>query len=247
MAKEVLDKHYKDLAERYNDFLYYSPEFIRTLTSKMIEMFELRDTDTFVDLGCGTAIYSLDIIKQVPLKEKVIAVDPYPEMLAQIPKDAPVRKVELDALSFSKKPAEYDKILIKEAIHHVNEREELFNYLFKRLRNDGILLLVHVPPEIEYPLFQKALERCKEWHANPDELTEQLKSAGFRVERDSLRYPHTIAKEKYFQMVQNCYMSVLTSMDKSDIEEGLAEMEEEYRDHEVLRFVDHFDYLKAAK
>lgn len=247
MAEELLGRHYKSLAERYNDFLYYSPEFIRALTSKMIEMLELRETDTFVDLGCGTAMYSLDIIQQVPLKEKIIAVDPYPEMLAQIPKDVPVRKVELDALSFARQPGAYDKVLIKEAIHHVPEREELFDCLYKRLNKDGILLLVHVPPEVEYPLFQKALERCKEWHADPDELSEQLKNAGFRLERDSLRYPHTIAKEKYFQMVRSCYMSVLTSMDESDIEEGLMEMEQEYRKHEVLRFIDHFDYLKAVK
>lgn len=247
MTEEVLDRHYKSLSERYNDFLYYSPGFVRTLTSKMIEMLELRETDVFVDLGCGTAMYSLDIIQQLPLKERVIAVDPYPEMLAQIPQDAYVEKVALDALSFARKPAAYDKVLIKEAIHHVPEREELFDCLYKRLNDGGILLLVHVPPKVEYPLFKKALDRCLEWHADPDELSEQLKAAGFRLERDSVRYPHAIAKEKYFQMVQNCYMSVLTSMDKDDIEEGLLEMEREYRDHDVLRFVDHFDYLKAVK
>ncbi len=192
-------------------------------------------------------MYSLDIVDQVPLKEKIIAVDPYPQMLAQIPEGAPVRKVELDALAFSKEPGEYDKILIKEAIHHVPEREELFEGLYKRMNKGGIMLLVHVPPEVEYPLFQKALDRCKEWHANPDELSEQLKDAGFSLERDYLRYPHSIEKEKYFQMVKSCYMSALTSMGESDIEEGLKEMEQKYRDREVLEFVDHFDYLKAVK
>lgn len=247
MTKEVLDKHYKSLAERYDDFLYYSPEFVRIITSEMIEKLDLRETDIFVELGCGTGIYLLDIIKQVSLREKVIAVDPYPEMLKQIPRDANVRTVESDALSFSKRPATYDKILIKEAVHHISEREELFNCLFNRLRKGGILLLVHVPPKVEYPLFQKALDRCKEWHADPDELSEQLKNAGFCVERDFIRYTHTILKHKYFDMVRNCYMSALTSLDKREIEEGLMEMEKKYQNHEVLQFVDHFDCLKAVK
>lgn len=213
----------------------------------MTEMLELRTTDTMVDLGCGTAMYSLDILKQVPLKKRVIAVDPYPEMLSRIPPEANVRTVGADALGFSKRPATYDKVLIKEAIHHVHEREELFKNIHDRLSYGGVLLLVHVPPEVEYPLFDRALERCKEWHADPDELTRQLAGAGFRVERDTLRYTHSIPKDKYFLMVQSCYMSALTSLDESEIEEGLGEMEEKYRDRETLRFVDHFDYLKAEK
>ncbi|MFQ5949970.1 MAG: SAM-dependent methyltransferase, partial [Nitrospiria bacterium] len=151
------------------------------------------------------------------------------------------------ALSFSKRPGTYDKILIKETIHHIPERGTLFENLFERLEHGGIMLLVHVPPEVEYPLFEKALERCKNWHADPDELTEKLKKAGFRVKRDSLRYPHAIPKHKYFEMVRNCYMSALTSLDESEIEEGLKEMGGKYRDHAVLRFYDHFDYLKAVK
>lgn len=248
MTEQVLNRHYKSLAERYNDFLYYSPEFVRTLTSKMIEKLELRNTDSLVDLGCGTGMYSLDIIKQVQLR-KVIAVDPYPEMLKQIPEDTDtnIHTVVSDALSFSKQPGIYDKILIKEAIHHIPEGEELFNCLFNRLRKGGILLLVHVPPEVEYPLFQKALDRCKECHADPHELLEQLKNTGFRVEQDFIDYAHSIPKQKYFAMVKNCYMSALTSLGEQEIIDGLVEMEKKYNDIESLEFIDHFDYLKAVK
>ncbi len=247
MSQKVIDKHYTRLAERYDDFLYYSPEFVRALTSKMIEMLELRDTDTLVDLGCGTAMYSLDILKQIQLKEKVIAVDPFPEMLSKVPLEANVRTVQADAQDFAKRPDTFDKILIKEAVHHIQDRKQLFKNLYERLCKNGILLLVHVPPEVEYPIFEKALERCKNWHADPDELVEDMKEAGFYVERSALRYPHAIPKRKYFEMVRSCYMSSLTSLDECDIEDGLKEMEEKYREQEELHFHDHFDYLKAVK
>jgi trans-aconitate methyltransferase len=245
--KQVLDTHYTRLARDYDDFLYYSPEFVRTLTSKMIEKLELRENDTLVDLGCGTAMYSLDILQQIPLKKPVIGVDAYPEMLASIPEDAPIRCIAMDGLEFSRQAGSYDKVLIKETVHHIADREELFANLYQRLTPNAILLLVHVPPAVQYPLFRKALERCLDWHADPAELTGQLEDAGFGVARDAVDYPHAIPKTHYFRMVEGCYMSALTSLSEEELREGLIEMEQAYRDVEVLHFIDHFDYLTATR
>jgi trans-aconitate methyltransferase len=245
--KEVLDTHYTRLASDYDDFLYYSRDFVRTLTSKMIEKLELGEDDALVDLGCGTGMYSLDILDQVSLNKPVTGVDPYPEMLARIPEDAPVNRVAMDGLEFSRQPGLYNKILIKETVHHISEREELFANLHERLEPNGILLLVHVPPDVRYPLFGKALERCMEWHADPDELVEQLAGAGFRVTRDAVDYPHAIPREQYFRMVAGCYMSALTSLSEEELSAGLVEMERKYSDTAVLEFTDHFDYLTAIR
>jgi trans-aconitate methyltransferase len=197
--------------------------------------------------GCGTGMYSLDILKQVKLNKPILGIEPYRQMLEKIPADGHIDPILTDGLSFSKRPGSYDKILVKEAIHHIAERPELFANFYERLTPGGILLLVHVPPNVQYPLFQKALDRCLTWHADPNELTEQLQNAGFRVEHDALDFPHTIEKEHYFRMVAGCYMSALTSMSDEDLEEGLKEMEEKYKDETVLSFTDHFDYLTAIK
>lgn len=245
--KEVIDTHYTRLAKDYDDFLYYSPEFIRTLTSKMIQELRLNEDDILVDLGCGTAMYTLDILKQIALRNPVIGVDPYLEMLAKIPEHAPINRVVRDGLEFSKQPGSYDKILIKEAIHHIDERDILFANLFQRLKAGGILLLVHVPPNVQYPLFEKALQRCMNWHADPDELVEQLERAGFRVERDTVDYLHVIPKQQYFKMVAGCYMSALSSLNDQELHEGLLEMEQKYKEIETLEFTDRFDYLTAIR
>lgn len=155
----VIDKHYRRLGDSYNTFLYYSPEFVRTLTSKMREKLRLAEDDLLVDLGCGTGMYSIDLMQQVPLSQPVIGVDPFEDMLRQIPEGAAIEPVCEDALAWSAKPGRYDKILIKETVHHIPERRELFANLYERLTDGGVLLLVHVPPEIRYPLFEAALER----------------------------------------------------------------------------------------
>lgn len=240
---EVVDRHYRSLAQRYDRYLCYSPEFIRALSKKMIERLALQPDDVLVDLGCGTGLYSRDILAQLPLRNEVIGVDPFPEMLRGIPADARIRPVEADALGFSELDLTYDKVLMKEAIHHVDRRRELFENLRERLRPGGRLLLVHVPPKLRYPLFQRALERCERWHADPGELEQLLLETGYRVERDGLDYLHRIPKEIYFSMVEGRYMSVLSSFSDEEIQEGIEEMRRTYADMDMLEFVDHFDYI----
>lgn len=247
MRGELIEEHYSQLGPSYNELLHYSPDFVRRLTMRMIEKLRLTEDDLLVDLGCGTCIYSMDLWRQVRFKEPVIAVDPFEEMLRHIPEEMPATKVNEDAVAFSERPGGYTKVLIKEAIHHVKERARLFRNLYERLPSGGVLLLVHVPPKVEYPLFEKALERCLTWHADPDELVELLEGAGFDVERDGLDYEHKMPKDHYVEMVRNCYMSVLSSFEPAELEAGIEEIEERYADEDVLRFTDHFDYLTATK
>lgn len=245
--QEVLDKHYRRLANDYDQFLYYSPEFVRALTTRMIEKLRLEPSDTLADIGCGTGMYSIDILKQVSLDNPVIGVDPYREMLEQVPPDSPVVPIVADALSFSRREGTYNKVLVKETIHHVADIPEFLANVYRQLPPGGILLLVHVPPVVQYPLFEAALARCLNWHADPKVLADQLKAAGFEVAHDAIDYPHALPKDHYFNMVRNSYMSVLTSFSDQELQSGLAEMEEKYRDQSVLEFVDHFDYLTAVK
>jgi len=245
--QEVIDKHYQRLAKDYDEFLYYSPQFVRALTAKMIECLQLSEDDVLIDIGCGTGMYSLDILQQVPLSKPIVGVDPYPEMLSQIPPDAPITPVAEDALTCSRRAANYNKVLVKETIHHVNRKDEFFRNMYGNLPPGGIVLLVHVPPAVQYPLFDAALQKCLRWHADPNELMALLQSAGFQVHRDSLDYRHSIPKEHYFKMVRSCYMSVLTSFPEVELEAGLREMEARYRHVDTLQFVDHFDYLTATK
>ena len=245
--QEVLDRHYRRLADDYDQFLYYSPTFVRALTAKMIAKLELVSSDTLADIGCGTGMYAIDILKQIPLENPVIGVDPYREMLAQIPSAAQIVPIVEDALAFSRRPGVYSKVLVKETIHHVANIPEFLSNVHRNLPAGGRLLLVHVPPDVKYPLFGAALARCLNWHADPNVLVDQLKRAGFTVERDSLDFEHVLPKDHYFNMVRSQYMSVLTSFSDGELQAGLEEMERTHQEKDTLTFVDHFDFLTAVK
>jgi cyclopropane fatty-acyl-phospholipid synthase-like methyltransferase len=169
-VQDVIDRHYRRLAKSYDEFLYYSSEFVRALTHKMIEKLCLTEGDTLTDVGCGTGMYSLDILKQVSLTNPIIGVDPFAEMLQNIPCEAAIVPTCEDAITFSRRQLAYNKVLVKETIHHVADPSEFIANIHRNLPDGGIMLLVHVPPAVQYPLFDNALARCLTWHADPQEL-----------------------------------------------------------------------------
>ena len=246
-SAQIVEGHYQRLGTSYDDYLHYSNDFVRSLTSRMIACLQLTPDDVLVDLGGGTGMYAADILAQVPLREAVILVEPFAEMLANVPAGLPIEPVAKDALAFSAEARRYDKVLMKEAVHHVTDQAALFGNLHARLGAGGRLLLVHVPPELDYPLFEAALARSRTWHADPARLAERLRAAGFAVERERLDYRHVIAKADYFRMVEGRYMSLLSSFPDDELRAGLAEMAERYADRETLAFTDRFDFITAIK
>lgn len=244
---DVTTEHYQRIAERYTDYLSYAEDFVPSLVRKMTDMLRLQGEDVFVDLGGGTGIYTAAILDEVPLENPPVLVDYFAEMLERVPADLPVEKVHMGALEFAGEPRRYDKVLIKETIHHIEDRDTLLARLYERIEPGGALLLVHVPPNLDYPLFEAALERARTWHANPDELETQMGGVGFRVERDAVDWRHRLPKQRYFDMVSSQYMSVLSSFGPDELEAGLKEMAAKHADTEVLEFTDHFDYIVGYK
>lgn len=247
MSKHVLEKHYRRIADRYTDYLSYSDDFVPTLAAKMVEMLRLKEDDVLVDLGGGSGIYTAALLDEVALRDPVILVDSFAEMLDQVPEDLPVEKVHMDALAFAAEPRRYDKVLIKETVHHIDDRLLLMRRIYERLNPGGALLLVHVPPDLDYPLFEDALERARSWHADPDELERQLDAAGFQTDRAAVDWRHSMPKQRYFEMVASGYMSVLSSFSDDELRRGLREMEQTHADREMVEFTDHFDYLVGYK
>jgi len=239
--------HYERLAGRYDEFLSYSDDFVPRLADRMIRELRLEPQDRLVDLGGGSGLYSIEIVRQLPLRHPVLCVDPVQAMLDRIPDGAPLEPVGLDALSFSRQDRSYDKILMKEAIHHVDEKEELFANLHRRLPRGGVLLLIHVPPKLDYPLFEAALRRAETWHAHPEDLVRWLENAGFEAVPGQHVHRHRLPTERYMAMVANQYMSVLSSFSRAEIDEGLREMERMHAGKEVLEFDDRFDVITAVK
>jgi len=244
---ELIHNHYQKLAGMYEDLWFYSEDFVQFITKKIIEYLSLKKTDILIDLGCGTGIYAKEINNQMQLYNPIICVDSSNKMLEQIPNNLKYKCVEMDAIDFSALSGTYNKIIIKELIHHINDLDLLLGNLFQRLTSGGILLLILLPPTIDYPLFNKALRKYEEAQPNYNNLASLLSKIGFHVAVNFVEYPLAIPKSKYLQMVQNRYMSLLSTFDDEELALGLAEMEQKYAEQSTLKFSDRFVFITASK
>lgn len=245
--KYSVKDHYQNLANQYDEFWEYSPNFIDFLTHQMIKSLNLVPTDKLVDLGCGTGLYTKSIVAKVSLKYPVICVDSSPKMLEQIPKTNQYRIVVQDAIEFASGEGIYDKILMKEMIHHIPDKETLLQRLFKCLKTGGILLLILLPPTLEYPLFADALRIYESVQPNYNDLINILLKIGFQITVKFVNYPVSIPKERYLKMVQNRYMSLLSRFDDEQLSQGLREIQQKYANKENLVFSDRFIFIGAHK
>ncbi len=63
-----------------------------------------------------------------------------------------------DALELSRQLNQFDELQMQEAIQHVDDRRHLLTELRRGLRRGRKILLIRVPPKVQYPLFRAALE-----------------------------------------------------------------------------------------
>lgn len=240
-------QHYQKISNIYEDLWSFSEEYIKFMTTNIIEYLRLKQTDTLVDLGCGTGIYAKSILKQIQLDNSIICVEPSQEMLEQIPDSPQYKIMALSAIDFLSQAEVYNKVLMKEVIHHIDNKELLFSRLFQRLTSDGIFLLILLPPTIDYPLFDEALRRYEKIQPHYSNLVNLLEKVGFKVSVNFLEYLLAIPKLKYFHMVENRYMSLLSLFDDKQLVEGLAEMSQKYAQKSILEFPDRFVFITASK
>lgn len=244
---DIVQQHYQKIANIYNDLWTHSPEFVGFLTRKIVASLHLQPADILVDIGCGTGIYTQEIFNQIPLEHPIICVDPSDKMLSKIPANLPIQRVCTDAVTFASQPGNYDRILIKDAIHLISDLDRLFSHFFQRLEPGGILLILMFPPKIDRPLFDKAIERYEAGQPDYRDLVKLMEDVGFEVEIDFFEYPLAIEKSQYLYMVESRYMTGLANFGDREIKEGVEEMARRYSDCSVLRFTERFVFLQAVK
>ena len=247
--KEQVQKHYQNLAQNFDDLWTYSPAFIKFISEQIVQHLELKSHDIFLDLGCGTGLFTKEINSIVRFENPVICCDISADMLAQFPENSHYHCVVMDAVNFSCQSYEYNQILMKEMIHHLNvdEQEKLLENLFARLQLGGKFLLMLLPPTIEYPLFETALRRYEDLQPDYKYLIKLFQKVGFKTSVDFIEYPLSIPKSKYIKMVNNRYMSLLSSFDDKEIQKGIFEIEQKYSNQAILEFNDRFVCITGEK
>lgn len=156
-----MNSHYNNIAETFDKNWGFTEKYKKWMISNIINLLDLNDNDIFIDIGAGTGLYTKLIEEKIKFKNKILFVEPSLDManLAKINEKFLV--FNENSSDFFKRKIHFDKILFKEVIHHIDNRNELWENLYNSLNSKGKFLIITRPQNIKIPLFNKAKEEFK--------------------------------------------------------------------------------------
>ena len=239
--------HYARLAATYDENWAYSPAYLEWMTECIRQQLDLTATDLVADIGCGTGLYARRLAEYAQV---VVCAEPSAPMLAQVPRDDRLMPVAASAEDLAAGRVElphdgYGAILLKEVLHHVENRAGVVAGLTRLLRPGGRMLVVMLPTEISYPLFAAALRAFTDQQPDPAEIARDMRDAGLRAEVTLLGFPLRFETGRYLQMVRNRYMSLLSMFDDKELARGVAEIRQAHPEDEV-EFTDTFAFVRGT-
>ena len=238
--------HYTNLASHYDEYYRYSDDYINYFTNKIVADLSIKNSETIVEVGAGTGIFAQEIVNKFP-SIQMICIDDNALML-NWNKEKRIKQICQDALAFSKETITYDKVYMKEFIHHIRkeDRLELFKGLHQQLTSNGSILILLEPRRLNYPLFEEALQKFERKQPARIEIMNALELAGFTTSFNVISYPINLSKIKYIEMVRNKYMSVLESFTYDELENGIKTINELQKNDE-LEFLEIFYCITGVK
>lgn len=241
-------RHYRDLAGQYNKALFFAEGYRDWKIDLIIKELNIQRHEFVVDLGGGTGLFAQLVHEKAQLQHDIVCVDMCDDMLEKAKKYPGVSILCADALSFAQREdIAYDKLFIKEAVHHFRDRVNIFKGIYRQLAPKGRLLIITRPSQPEFPFFEAALKAFEQSQPDYTIFRKELERAGFCVNVQLRPYPLTLKKARWFEMLRQRFMSNLANFSDEQIEQGIKELEEKYQHKEMLDFTDILVFIVGKK
>lgn len=216
--------HFDTIADIYNTAWHFSEDYQNTMLGNIIELLRLAPEDILADIGGGTGVYTRLLHDAVGLR-KAYCIEPARNMWREAAKLAGIEAFCADAEGFMELGLDCNKVLVKEAIHHIPSRRTLWRHLREKLPATGRLLIVTRPQDTALPLFEQAKAVFRQKQPHHGTLIEELKAEGFAASLRTQPYVFQLGKETWFGMIRNRFMSDLAGFTGAEIEEGIREVD----------------------
>ncbi len=235
--------HFDTIADIYNKVWYFSQNYQTTMLENIIELLQLGNADVLADLGGGTGTYTRLLLEKARIG-KAYCIEPSRGMYLEAKKIPSIESICADAEAFMNLDLTFTKVLLKEVVHHIPNREALWRYLFAKLPDQGRVLIVTRPYDIALPLFEAAKQAFRQKQPKHETLIRELESSGFEVSFRLHPYQFSLDKPVWFNMIRQRFMSDLAGFTDEEIEAGLLEIDQQNPVNDI-RIPDNIIYLSA--
>ncbi len=237
--------HFDSIAEHFNRIWYFSENYKEFVISHIRHDLQFTPDDIFADIGGGTGSFTARLQQEGGL-QSAYCIEPSAPMCNEASKLLNITALCTDAHGFLEQNIPFTKMLLKEVIHHITDRERFWHNTYNALPIGGKLLIITRPQHIAFPFFDAAKKAFSRNQPPHEEIETELKNAGFDVSTTRRSHTFTLPKESWYDMLRHRFMSDLGAFSDQEIEEGISEIESRY-EGETIDIVDHLIFITARK
>lgn len=212
-----------------------SEAYLNFWTWRIRELLNLRDGVSFADLGCGTGELTKRLAGQRMLTS-VWGVENHQKPEFQ----PPIIHYPHSIQQFMAEGFAPERALLNQCLHHIlpHERDILFTQLYQGLPSGGRVLVLTMPPQIEYPMFGAAKDYFRRHQCHYLDIARQLENVGFHVAICREHFRVQIGKPDFLNLIKNKFISELHHFSEQELLTGIEEI-----DHQLPGELDFDDTL----
>lgn len=249
-TEHAYNRHYDRIAENYERFWLERETYVTWMTARIAHWIAPTTGARMIDIGGGTGLFLRKLVDFASASTPILCADPSPAMLDGLPSDPRIRPVvgSAEQIASGEVPLPYegiDAMVLKEVIHHVADIPNTLKGLAQLLAPGGRILVISLPPVLEYPLFSAALDRFAAGQPEPDDIADAMRQAGLEVTSSMEEYPVEIDREHWLSLVGGRPMSVLSTFTDAELDAGIAEIRASHPEP-TLTWTDRFGFIMGT-
>ena len=138
------------------------------------------------------------------------------------------------------------KVLMISCVHHFPNQDSVLANLSKHMPDGGTCLMFSCST-ISAPLFKAFKDLLSSFGVKWGELSEVMESNGLKCKMVTGSEPVQCDKALWYECIRNRFLSTMRELSDAELDAGIEELEEEWKDQDVLRFVVTFKGVVATK
>lgn len=237
--------HFDTIADVFNRIWYFSDDYKDFIISHIHTDLALCSDDILADIGGGTGSFTSRLANEAHLL-RAYCIEPSSAMCEEAAKLSNVTALCSDANTFLASQTPYTKMLFKEVIHHISDRENFWKSAYKSLPHQGKILIITRPQTIAFPFFEAAKIEFSRNQPSQEVLETELRHGGFFITSHQRSHTFRLAKKDWYTMLRHRFMSDLGVFSDKEIEEGIAEIEQKHPG-ETIDILDNLIFITATK